>query len=185
MTATHPRPARWTYEEFARLPEDGNRYEIIAGELYVTPAPRPRHQLVLVPLIVQLNAFVAKHGLGRIYPGPIDVLFAEGDYLEPDLVFVRQDRFGIVSDRGLEGAPNLVVEILSPSTARRDRTLKRDRYAFFGVSEYWVIDPEGRTVEVFRAGTNQSAMHTATLEWQPVTGGPELTLRVSDLFETS
>src|SRR5688500_11271223 len=123
--ATLPTPGRWTYEEFARLPDDGNRYEVIAGELYVSPSPRPSHQLILTPLIMRLHPFVEQFGLGRVYIGPIDVLFAEGDYLEPDLVFVRRDRLGIVSDRGLEGPPDLVVEILSPSTAKRDRTIKR------------------------------------------------------------
>lgn len=184
--ATLPTPSRWTYEQFAQLPDDGKRYEVIGGELYVTPAPRPSHQQILVRLIGRLLQFVEQHELGNLYPGPIDVLFGEGDYLEPDLVFVRRDRLAIVSDRGLEGPPDLVIEILSASTAKRDRTVKRERYAFFGVPEYWVVDPEARRVEVYRSRLNPGPPEVmdTTLLWQPIPDGPALTLRVQELFET-
>jgi Uma2 family endonuclease len=183
--ATLPTPSRWTYEQFAQLPDDGNRYEVIAGELYVTPAPRPRHQEVVVRLIVRLAQFVEQHRLGKIYPGPIDVLFAEGDYLEPDLIFVRRDRLSLVSERGIEGPPDLVVEILSHSTAKRDRTIKRDRYAFFGVPEYWVLDSEARRLEVYHPGSRPAEIVEAAYTWQPVAGGPALLLQVKELFETT
>src|ERR1041384_2899629 len=115
--STQPAVRRWTYDEFARLPNDGNRYEVIGGELFVTPAPTPRHQKVLTRLITALDPFAEAHGLGEVF-APIDVLFGEGEYLEPDLVFVSRDRMGIVSDRAAEAAPDLVVEILSPTTAQ-------------------------------------------------------------------
>src|SRR5262245_57904670 len=114
----HPTPTRWTYDEFAKLPEgDGNRYEIIAGQLYVTPAPAMRHQRVVTDLVFVLQSYVRQHRLGRVYVGPVDVLFAEGDYLEPDLIFISSERREIESARGVEAAPDLVVEVLSPSTA--------------------------------------------------------------------
>src|SRR5687768_14481420 len=174
--ATHPRRGRWTYEDFARLPEDGNRYEVIAGELYVAPAPRPRHQEVVGRLDRKLGTFVDEHALGIVYPGPIDVLFAEGDYLEPDLVFVRRDRMEIVSERGIEAAPDVVIEILSASTAARDRGIKRERYARFGVPDYWVVDVDACRIERHRLGpASGPEVLTETLIWQPIGGGPVLT----------
>jgi Uma2 family endonuclease len=105
MEANRSRP-RWTYAEFARLPSEGStRHEIIDGELAVTPAPTSAHQLVVANLVRLLGSFVHEHRLGRAIPSPIDVLFAEGDYVEPDMVFVRADRTQILGDRGVEGVP--------------------------------------------------------------------------------
>ena len=113
---------RWTWAEFARLPSEGStRHEVIAGNLFVTPGPSPKHQRVVTRLIATLHPFVEGHDLGEILPGPVDVIFADGDYLEPDLIFIARDRAELVSDRGIEGPPDLVVEIVSPSTAGRDR----------------------------------------------------------------
>jgi Uma2 family endonuclease len=176
---------RWTYDEFARLPDDGNRYEVIGGELYVTPAPTLTHQKAVTRLVAVLAPFVQANGLGELYVGPVDVLFAEGDYLAPDLVFVRADRTAILKERGVEGAPDLVVEVLSPTTAGRDRTIKRERYAAFGVAEYWVVDAASRRIEIYRAAedhSRQMEVVTDSFMWQPVPGGPSLTLKVSDLI---
>ncbi len=135
--ATRPlQHTTWTYSEFARLPSDRNRYEVIAGELYVTPAPRPLHQQVLSALHFLLSEFVMRHNLGWVLPAPIDVLFAEGEYVEPDLVFVRRERRGIITDRGIEGPPDLIVEILWDSTAKMDRGVKLQQYTRFGVPLY-------------------------------------------------
>lgn len=178
--------ARWTWAEFARLPSEGSRrYEIIADELYVTPGPAPRHQRVVARLIEILGPFVRRHRLGEVLPGPIDVLFGEGDYLEPDLVFVGSSGAHLVTDRGIEGPPDLIVEIVSPSTATRDRELKRDRCQLFSVPEYWVIDPEARSVEVWRFAEGPDAYVrlgvAETLQWRPVAGGPALSIEVSEL----
>ena len=175
--------ARWTYAEFARLPSDSKRREIIAGELYVTPAPRPLHQRVIARLTVLFENFVREHGIGWVYPGPIDVLFAEGDYLEPDVVFVRRERRGIVSDRGIEAAPDLVIEVISASTAARDRNLKRRRYAHFGVPEYWIVDPDARAIEVYHLTLDPDVPVIATdvVHWRPVAGGPALDIPVADV----
>lgn len=178
--------ARWSWAEFARLPSEGSRrHEVIADELYVTPGPSPRHQRVVTRLIQLLGPFVHEHGLGEVFPGPIDVLFGEGDYVEPDLVFVGASGARRVTDRGIEGAPDLVVEIVSPSTAARDRTLKRDRYRLFGVPEYWVVDPEASSVDVWRFTEGPDAPTTLdggeTLHWRPVAGKPSLAIEVVDL----
>lgn len=178
---------RWTYERFARLPsteDDGRRREIIAGELVVSAAPRSAHQWILTRISAKLYEFVERHELGWVILGPIDVLFDEGDYLEPDLVFVRKDRRDIISERGIEAAPDLVVEILSPSTAARDRGIKRERYALYNVPEYWVVDIPNKCVEVYRPDDDPNAIEpaTETMRWRPVPGGPELKIAVPELF---
>jgi Uma2 family endonuclease len=182
--STQPAVRRWTYEEFARLPNDGNRYEVIGGELFVTPAPAPLHQKVLTRLIAALDSFAEAHGLGEVF-APIDVLFGEGDYLEPDLIFISRDRLGIVSDRAAEAAPNLVVEILSPATAMRDRGIKRERYARFGVREYWIVDIQRSRIEryfLLDEPDLPAEQASDTLDWQPVADGPVLTLNVPELL---
>lgn len=183
--ATQPAESRWTYDEFARLPEDGNRYEVIAGELYMTPAPRPTHQQVGFTLARRLADFVDQHRLGWVLPAPVDVLFAEGDYLEPDIVFVRRERQAIITDRGIEGAPDLVVEVLSTSTASRDRGLKRERYALYGVPQYWVVDRDAGHVEVFRMLEDPERPEVVrdTLVWKLHPGAPELTISVPEIVK--
>jgi Uma2 family endonuclease len=179
--ATEPAFQHWTYAEYARLPDDGNRYEVIAGELVVSPSPRPKHQRAVVRLTFALEGFTQAHGLGEIYAAPTDLLLSDGDYLVPDLLFVPRERAGIVSERAIESAPDLVIEIISPSTALRDRGIKRERYALFGVPEYWVVDVELRQIEVYRLAENPykpAEIATGTLVWQPVENGPSLTLSV-------
>ena len=185
MEASRSFAQRWTYAEFARLPDDGNRYEVIDGELQATPAPRPAHQALVGELTTRLTAFVRDHDLGWIVPGPVDVLFAEGDYLEPDLVFVRRERLQVVTERGIEGAPDLVVEVASPSTARADRGIKRERYARFGVPEYWVVDADTRSVEVYRMLVDPTHPEVVrdVLTWSPVPGGPALRIDVQDALK--
>lgn len=179
---------RWTYSEFARLPESGStRYEVIGDELVVTPAPGRRHQQVLGRLHLRLGAFVEERDLGEVYVGPFDVLLAEGDYLEPDLLFVRKGRGHIVSDRGVEGPPDLVVEIVSPSTAARDRGLKLERYRRHGVAEYWIVDPDRGTVELWKLGAGADEpdvlKSSDTLRWTaPDSEGPMLAIPLEELL---
>lgn len=180
--ATHPARRGWSYAEFARLPDDGNRYEVIGGELYVTPSPRLDHQDIVGALVVRLRPFVDEHGLGKVYAGPVDVLFAKGDYLAPDLVFLASHHFGFRTQRGIEGPPDLVVEVLSPGTAVRDRTLKRQRYALYGVPEYWTVDVDRRRVEIYRPLDEQPAVLDTFLCWQPVQNGPVLEIDLVALF---
>jgi Uma2 family endonuclease len=178
---------RWTYAEFARLPTSGStRYEVIDDELVVTPSPSTNHQRVVGELLFRLIGFVKEHDLGEVFPAPLDVLFAEGDYMEPDVLFVAKDRSSYITDRGVEGPPDLVVEVVSPSTAVRDRRIKRDRYEHFGVGEYWVVDPDERTVEVWKLadGTYEAVVYGPAdgLEWSPVHEGPSLHISIAELF---
>jgi Uma2 family endonuclease len=184
--ATKPAFERWTYERFARLPhEDGKRREVIAGELFVSPTPSIPHQELVGRLHLLLRPFVDAHELGRVILSPAAVLFAAGDYLIPDLFFVRAGRSGIVSRRGVEGAPDLVVEVLSPSTRLRDLGIKRDRYAHFGVPHYWILDPRKRQVQIYRLHDGADAptvVSTGSFDWQPVPDGPALQIDVEALF---
>ncbi|HET7462032.1 MAG TPA: Uma2 family endonuclease [Longimicrobium sp.] len=182
---TQPAVRRWTYDEFARLPDDGNRYEVIGGELYVSASPRPIHQEISARISDLVRPFVKQNGLGRALPGPIDIVFGEGDFLAPDYVFVRHDRTGIISERGVEGAPDLVVEIVSRGTKSRDRGIKRRRYAAFGVPEYWIVDWDRKHVEIYRDTDDkarQTEIATDSFDWEPVAGGPVLTIDVAELL---
>jgi Uma2 family endonuclease len=145
-----PIDIRLTYEDYCLLPDNGKRYEIIDGELFVTPSPLQRHQLVLANLLYYLTDFVKKHGLGTVYPAPFDVVFSQYDVVEPDILYVSNARASVVTEKNVQGAPDLVVEILSESTARKDRTTKLKLYARYGVGEYWVIDPMACSAEIYR-----------------------------------
>ena len=177
---------RWTYEEFARLPSEGStRYEVIDGELAVTPAPTGAHQLVVAHLVRILGSFTHDRGLGVVVPSPIDVLFAEGDFFEPDVIFVQAGRAHLIGDRGIEAPPDLVIEITSPSTAHRDRGVKLERYRHFEVPEYWIVDLDARTVDVHRLSGGYVAMvvrERERLQWTPVAGGPTLDVAVADIL---
>ena len=177
----------WTYSEFARLPSD-LRNEVIRGEAFGTPTQSPFHQLVLGAVLQAIYRFADADfgGPGEVFIGPVDVLFGDGDYLAPDLVWVRRERTGIISDRGIEGAPDLVVEVASPSTADRDRGIKRERYAYYGVPHYWIVDPRQRHVEVYRMledPTMPAVVARESFTWTPVPGGAALEIDVPELFD--
>lgn len=148
-------PIVLTYEDYCALPDDGKRYEIIEGELYVTPSPSRSHQEFAANLLVVLKPLVTARRLGEVFIAPFDVILEETSVVVPDLLFVAQERSGIVTERGVRGAPDLIVEILSPGTARRDRVEKAKLYARHGVSHYWLADPEARILEVYELAEGQ------------------------------
>ena len=176
-------PYTWTYAEYARFPDDGNRYEVIDGEVLVTPAPSPAHQNVVTKLLIAIRAYVERHGLGVVLPD-VDVLFATGQFLRPDIVFVPNDRRDGISDRGIEVAPGLIVEVQSPTSASIDRVKKPRRYGDFGVPEYWVADPLTREVLVWRfdAGAVEPERLVGPFQWRPATHVEPLTVDPADLF---
>ncbi len=138
-----------TYKDYEVLPADGRRYELHEGELSVTPAPSPQHQLISGNLYDILRQHVKSRGLGQVIFAPIDCILGETTVVQPDLVFLDSSRLSIVSTRGLEGPPTLAVEILSPTTTLIDRSTKRQLYARYGVPYYWLVDPEARAVEAY------------------------------------
>jgi len=143
-----------TYADLAALPADGKRYELHEGEIYMTAAPRPRHQMVVGNLHLIIAEHVRRLGLGEIFLSPIDVILADVTVVEPDLVYVDRSQMARVSDRGIEGPPTLAIEVLSPSTAPTDRGIKRQLSAKYGVPHYWIVDPDARVIETYQlAGT--------------------------------
>jgi Uma2 family endonuclease len=139
-----------TWQDVQQLPDDGNRYEAIEGELYVTPAPSIRHQRIAKRLMLALHRLLEEPGHGELFFAPTGVEFpATEEGVQPDLLFVSNERKGILAEPWIQGAPDLVIEILSPTTARRDRGVKRKLYERQGVSEYWIVDPEAEAVEVW------------------------------------
>ncbi|SPE29479.1 conserved hypothetical protein [Acidobacteriia bacterium SbA2] len=139
-----------TFEEFRQFPVDGKRYELVRGEVHVTPAPATRHQAIVQNLSGNLWPFVIKNRLGEVWTAPLDVRLSRDTVLEPDLIFISNARAGIILENWIEGPPDLVVEVLFPSTATYDRATKLPIYAESGVSEYWLIDSQVKTVEVLK-----------------------------------
>ena len=138
-----------TYDDLLDTPDDGNRYEIIGGELVVSPSPSFRHQMVSAALFRVIDRTVQAEGLGVLIYAPMDVRFHQHDIVEPDILFIRKERVGIIEQNLIEGAPDLVVEVLSPSSRHRDQVPKMAVYARAGVEEYWIADPEQRTLTIY------------------------------------
>jgi Uma2 family endonuclease len=148
MAATLEKQAKhWTYEEYYKL-EDDQRYEIINGKLLMAPAPDTWHQEWLGDLYSLVKSFVKKHKLGRLFFAPVDVVLDAENTVQPDLVFVAADNARIIQHRAIFGTPDLLVELISPSSVRRDRHEKMKLYARFGVKEYWISDPANQSLEI-------------------------------------
>lgn len=142
--------AQLTYDDYARLPADGKRYEIIDGELYVNAAPVPRHQRIVRVLLVELDHYFSTHGGGEVFDAPLDVVLHDATVVQPDLLVIKSDRASIVREKNVQGAPNLIVEVLSDATRRLDEIDKRKLYERSGVEEYWIVDPAGESVTIYR-----------------------------------
>ena len=155
--ATHSSPARldptdrnrvWCYDDLAAIPDDRNRYEIIDGELLVSPAPRVTHQTIVKHLLLLLHHVLERPGHATVFAAPLDVVLGPRRVVQPDLVVLRSARRSQLTDLGFMGAPDLVVEVLSPSTAKVDRGRKQALYGEVGIGEYWIVDSAKMTLEV-------------------------------------
>lgn len=144
---------RLTYADYLETSDD-ERYELLNGELVMAPAPLTGHQMISIALASRLYIFVEERGLGKVVAAPTDVVLSEATVLQPDLLYVSTGRSHIISRENVQGAPDLVVEILSPATAERDRTIKLDLYVQHGVKEYWIVDPDAGTIMVLVRGEN-------------------------------
>jgi Uma2 family endonuclease len=134
-----------TYDGMQAAPDDGLRRELLGGDLYVSPAPSPAHQSVVTDLILVLGDYAKQHG-GRVFPSPIDVVFSQVDAVQPDVVYVGPDQLSIIGPKNLQGAPSLLVEVLSPSSSDVDPVRKLQTYAKHAVPEYWIVDEATRTI---------------------------------------
>lgn len=141
-----------TYDDYLLFPDDGLRHEIIDGEHYVTAAPNTRHQRISHRLSHLLQTYLDAHAVGEVFAAPFDVVLSRFDVVEPDLIFLAHSRAHLLNEKNLQGAPDLAIEILSPSTRSRDERLKRDAYERTGVDEYWLIDPDEDAIVIYRRG---------------------------------
>ena len=149
MATTTQGAVKLTYKDYCATPDD-ERYELLNGNLMMVPAPNRKHQKVLVRLARKLGDFTEAHGLGEVYVAPFDVFLSDTDVVQPDVLFISRAREHTLTEQNVRGAPDLVIEILSPSTADRDLGYKHDLYGRHGVLEYWIVDPIAETVAVHR-----------------------------------
>jgi Uma2 family endonuclease len=170
---------RWTREEVLALPDDGNRYELVDGELLVTPGPRPLHQRAVDDLYFALATYVRAHRLGRLYASPADLDLGSGQVVHPDLFVTTRRGFTDWTDAGI---PLLVIEVLSPSSVVSDRVTKRMRYLRSGVPLYWIVDVDARRVEVWTPDSQRPAIVANVLTWRPDVGVPALEIDLPALF---
>ena len=139
----------WTYEEMlAELPETNLPVELWDGELIMSPTPTPSHQTIVGSLYRELDGFVREHKAGKVFLSPLDVVLSEHRVVQPDIFFIAKDNLGIIQD-WIRGVPNLVVEVISPGSWKRDRVEKKSLYEQVGITEYWIVDSESRSIEVF------------------------------------
>ena len=179
MATRTPRTRPWTRADLARLPDDGNRYEVLDGALLVTPQAGHAHQLVAFRIAVALQAYCDRYGIAYVV-GPGAVPHGKGE-LQPD-VQVIPGTPRVSADWAELPRPMLVVEVLSDSTRRRDFGVKRDAYLRWGIAEYWVVDPDEPCVHVSRADTNEPAAVRDVLRWQPVADVPPFELSLGAVF---
>jgi Uma2 family endonuclease len=173
-----------TYDDYCLLPNDRNRYEILDGELFVTPAPATKHQIALGNLHRILSIHVHAHQMGRLLLAPTDLVLATTTVVQPDLIFIGNDRSRVITERGVEGAPTLVIEILSPTTHRTDRQTKAQLYAKYGVPHYWLIDPDQQGLEAYELSGEQYNLVTRAQDTDLFTPSvfPGLSIQISDLW---
>ena len=180
--------SKLTYDEFQTLPRDGSkRFELIEGEVFMTPSPNTKHQMAAGNLHFALRRFIDDHDLGRVFFAPYDIVFSRWTALEPDLLFIRKERLSIITDANVQGAPDLVIEILSPSNKEYDRETKHRVYEEAGVAEVWYVDPEKRSVEVLNLGPDRRYEVTAKLSGNAAIVSkvlPGLPLTLDEVFAT-
>lgn len=183
--AHQPHKVILTYEDYQHFPNDGNRYEILEGEVFVTPAPKTKHQLISGNLFVLLESYVRAKKLGRVFFAPVDVVLSRTSVVQPDLLYLSNDRMHLLTEKNVQGGPDLIVEILSEHTENHDRTVKMQLYQRNGVKAYWLIDPDSETLEVYELDDNRQFVHQATYQkdesFQPGIF-PDFALTLSDLW---
>lgn len=149
----------YTYQDYLNLPNDRNRYEIINGELIMTPAPKIIHQDISRNIGIELALFVQKHKLGKVYYAPCDIVLSNENVVQPDILFILKENMNIITEDNIQGAPDIVIEILSPSTGYYDLVAKKEIYETFGVKEYWIVDPKKQWIEIYILKENKYNLH--------------------------
>jgi Uma2 family endonuclease len=177
-----PAKIRYTYEDWLTIPEDRSRlYEIVDGELFVSPPPTFRHQQVVNNVSRMLSNLALEHGLGEVVQSPVGVRLEEDSILEPDVLFLASGRLHVVGSEGvLLGPPDLVVEVLSPSNRAHDLNRKRERYLATGVPELWIVDAEAKILEVWRPGATEPERPSDVATWR--VGEHAFEIALADIF---
>lgn len=161
MTQTDGK-VKFTYQDYLHMPED-RRYELVEGEFFMVPSPNEPHQRISAEIEYLLQSYVKKRRTGFVYDAPFDVVLSDEDVVQPDIIYVSKERRNIITHNNIQGAPDLVIEILSPKISYRDREIKRKLYYKYGVKEYWIVDPVKQTIEVLSrdvAGYKKTGMYT-------------------------
>ncbi|MDH4127606.1 MAG: Uma2 family endonuclease [Spirochaetota bacterium] len=172
----------WTYKDYTTL-DDDKRHEILEGELIeMAPAPNYFHQNISKKIFRVLDLYVENHNLGEIQYSPIDVIFDDHNTLQPDIIYISNDNKKIIKEKGVFGTPDLVIEILSQSTIAKDREIKFSIYEKFKVNEYWIIDPENKSVDVFCLETNNFSLHASSKDKIKSKLFPNLEILLKDIF---
>ena len=140
---------KYSYDDYVKIPDDGKRYEILNGELIMSPSPTTLHQRVAGKLFIELKTFVEKNNLGEVFISPYDVILNDDDIVQPDIIFVSNENENIITEENIKGSPDLLIEILSPSTGYYDLVEKKDIYEKSGIKEYWIVDPQKKWIEVY------------------------------------
>ena len=172
----------WTYDDLLALPEDNLRHEIIDGEHVVSPSPFTKHQLVVMNISGRLFVYLLQNPVGQVFTAPFDVIFAPDNVTEPDVLYISKERSSVLTEKNVQGAPDLVVEVISETGRRRDEVQKKSVYERFGVAEYWIADPKTDTIRIYRRGAYDAPV---TLRGgDPLTSPlfPGLTIDVASLF---
>lgn len=172
-------PQPMTYDDYCLLPDDGKRYQVIEGELFVSPAPRTTHQDIVFELAALLHAHVKARRLGKVYISPTDVVLSLTTVVQPDILFICRENMGIITELNIQGPPDLCIEVLSPGTESVDRERKMTMYARYGVQEYWIINPMRQMVSGY---VRDSGLFTLKVE---ATGNDMVTSDVVSGFQTS
>jgi Uma2 family endonuclease len=175
----------FTYDDYLALPDDDKRYEIVEGELRMTPAPTTRHQDIFATLFTSMRLHAEQHALGKVLSAPIDLVLSLVDLVQPDILFVAKSRLHIITQKNIVAIPDLIVEIVSASSPKRDREEKRELYAKYKLPEFWIVDPESETVEVYRCESSTLDMLTVLtvtdqLKARQMEG---YTIQVRDIFK--
>ncbi len=174
---------RCTYEDYLKTPED-KRYELINGELLMTPSPIPNHQRVSGKLEFVLRKFVTENNLGEVFDAPCDVYLDDENVVQPDILFISKDRLDIIGEKNIQGPPNFLIEIISEHSVYRDMVQKKRLYARFCVKEYWIVIPEEEEIEVYILKDNTYLLYRTyrkgdTLESSSLKG---LKIRLKEIF---
>ena len=174
MVSTTIEKRKFTYEDYLKTPDE-ERYELIGGELLMTPAPVPKHQRISRKIEFLLEKFVTENDLGEVFDAPCDVHLDDENVVQPDILFIAKNRMNIIGEKNVQGAPDLTIEILSKSTAYRDLIQKKKLYSKFGVKEFWIVIPDEEAIEVYILKDSaylldRSYSKNETLESQFLTG---------------